>query len=99
MLFQILTSLHLTVLLPPMGLFHKPVNTKLRKPIVSYVLEEKKKCQKLYYFSMKYEYELKNQVGDVKPEEAATCKQIRETLHGSELPLPVTPKTLKYLHT
>lgn len=42
MLFQILTILHLTVLLPPMGLFHKPVNTKLRKPIVSYVLEKKK---------------------------------------------------------
>lgn len=61
--------------------------------------KQTKRCQKLYYFSMKYEYELKNQVGDVKPEEAATCKQIRETLHGSELPLPVTPKTLKYLHT
>lgn len=43
MLFQILTILHLTVLLPPMGLFHKPVNTKLRKPIVSYVLEKKQK--------------------------------------------------------
>lgn len=26
-----------------MGLFHKPVNTKLRKPIVSYVLEKKNK--------------------------------------------------------
>lgn len=99
-MFQILTILHPTVLLPPMGLFHKPVNTKLRKPIVSYVLKKKnKKMSKLYYFCMRYEYELKNQVGDVKPEEAATCKQIRKTLHGLELPLPVTPKTLKYLHT
>lgn len=77
MLFQILTILHPTVLLPPMGLFHKPVNTKLRKPILSYVLEKKnKKPSKLYYFCMKYEYELINQEGDVKPEEAATCKQI-----------------------
>lgn len=42
MLFQILTILHPTVLLPPMGLFHKPVNTKLREPIVYYVLEKKK---------------------------------------------------------
>lgn len=64
-----------------------------------YSKKKTKRCQKLYYFSMKYEYELKNQVGDVKPEEAATCKQIKETLHGFELPLPVTPKTLKYLHT
>lgn len=75
MLFQILTILHPTVLLPPMGLFHKPVNTKLRKPIVSYVLEKKNtKLSKLYYVCMKYENELKNRVGDVKPEEAATCK-------------------------
>lgn len=75
MLFQILTILHPTVLLPPLGLYYKPVNTKLRKPIVSYVLKKKnKKLSKLYYFCMKYENELKNQVGDVKPEEAATCK-------------------------
>lgn len=78
-MFQILTILHPTVLLPPMGLFHKPVNTKLRKPIVSYVLKKKtKKMSKLYYFCMRYEYELKNQVGDVKPEEDATCKKIRK---------------------
>lgn len=96
MLFQILTILHPTVLLPPMGLFHKPVNTKLRKPILSYVLEKKnKKPSKLCYSCMKYDYELKNQEGDVKPEEAATCKQIRKPLHGSEFPLPVKPKTLK----
>lgn len=75
MLFQMLTNLLPTVLLPPMGLLHKPVNTKLHKPIVSYVLEKTKqntKPPKLYYFCMKYENELKNQVGDVKPEEAAT---------------------------
>lgn len=100
MLFQILTILHPTVLLPPMGLFHKPVNTKLRNPIVSYVLKKKnKKLSKLYYLCMKYENDLKNQAGDVKPEEAATCKRIRETLHGSELPLPAKPTTLKHLDT
>lgn len=83
MLFQILTILHPTVLLPPMGLLHKPVNTKLHKPIVSYVLEKKnKKSPKPYYLCMKYENELKNQVGDVKPEEAATCKQIKEICMG-----------------
>lgn len=31
---------------------------------------------------MKYENELKNQVGDVKPEEAATCKRIERLCMG-----------------
>lgn len=66
-LFQILTILFPTVLLPPMGLFHKPVNTKLWKPIVlSHYIQkllctQKKKAvlSLLYYWSMKCEYEFK----------------------------------------
>ena len=70
-----------------MGLIHKPVNTKLWKKtkkktktncVVSLhpesVLCTRKKAELslLYYWSMKCEDEFKNQVGDVKPEEAGS---------------------------
>lgn len=59
---------------------------------------ENYKPSKLYYFCMENDNEHKNQEGDVKPEEAATCKPIEETLHVSDFPLHSKP-TLKHLHT
>lgn len=83
MLFQILTILFPDVLLPPMGLFHKPVNTKLCKPIVLSQYIQKDLCTQkrsrtvvTVLLSMKCDYDFKNQVGDVKPEEAATFKHV-----------------------
>lgn len=82
MWFQILTILFPTILLPPMGLFHKPVNTKLWKPIVLSHYIQKVLCiqKKLYCNYCTTEVwnvnVSLNQVRDEKPEEATSRKQV-----------------------
>lgn len=69
-----------TMLLPPMGPFHKPVNTKLWKPIVltcyiQKVLCTQKKSCTVVTVLLTYEMWILNHVGDVKPEDVTTRKQ------------------------
>lgn len=71
-----------TILLPPMGPFHKPVNTKLWKPIVlthyirKVLCTQKKSCIVCYCTTEVWNVNMSlNQVGDGKPEEVTACKQ------------------------
>lgn len=91
---------HFTSHCPPAtdGSFSQASEHQITQPnCVLCTQKEKQKAVKTVL--LMYENDLKNQAGDVKPEEAATCKRIRETLHGSELPLPAKPTTLKHLDT